>query len=472
MQKRQSSLSRSDDLFLETVERTAKVVKSLIKEKKVKLLTQFDTDGLTAASIIIKMLVRENVNFELKVFKQLTSDIIDNLAVDENDFFILTDFGSGQLPSLKNILEKTHVLILDHHEPINFDHLNLFHVNPLLFGEDELSSSIISYLLAKFVDIKNADLIDLAIVGAVADEVDEKWEFKGLAKKILEEAETIGKISVTKGLRLYGSNFRPIHQSLAYSFDPFIPGVSGSESNAVQFLSDIGISIRIGNELKKLKDLTLEEQQMLASEIIRERMGTEEVAEDIFGSIYTILGRPEELQDTREFSTLVNACGRMSNASVGIRLCLGDYSILENSLEISSQYRKMISDILNLIRENKVSIHKTDFANYILAGSSIPDTLTGTITSIVLNSNMVEAKPLFGLSDSEKEIVKVSARLPRNLEINLREVLVKAVGQIDSKAEAGGHMLAAGAYIPKGKEEDFIKIVDRILGDTIGSKES
>ena len=57
-------MSRSDDLLLEAIERTAEVIKPILKNRKVKLLTQFDTDGLTAASIIIKMLVREGVNFE------------------------------------------------------------------------------------------------------------------------------------------------------------------------------------------------------------------------------------------------------------------------------------------------------------------------------------------------------------------------------------------------------------------------
>jgi single-stranded-DNA-specific exonuclease len=457
-------------LFLDTIEKTAKIIKPIFKEKKVKLLTQFDTDGLTATSIIMKMLVREGVNFESRVYKQLTSEAIEGISYSENDFLIFTDFGSGQLNLLKDIIEKTHVLILDHHESVDFKHLNLFHINPLLFGEDELSSSIIAYLIAKFVDIKNADLIDLAIVGAVADSVDEKWEFKGFAKKILEEAEIISKVSITKGLRIYGRN-RPIHQSLAYSFDPFIPGISGSESHAVQFLSELGISVKSGGEWKRTKDLGIEEQQKLTSAIIRERIGTSEVAEDIFGDIYTILGRPDELQDAREFSTLINSCGRTDNASVGIRLCLGDYSILGSSMDIFTKYRRMISDGLNTLRENKKIIQMTDSATYILAGSSIPDSIIGTISSIALNSNLVESKPLFGLADSENGHVKVSARLPRNSKINLRDVLVKAVGQLGGNSEAGGHMLAAGAYIPKTKEHEFIKIVDKILGDTVVGKE-
>ena len=458
-------------MLLESIERTAEIIKPILKDKKVKLLTQFDTDGLTAASIIIKMLLREGVNFESRVYKQLTSEVIDNLSVSGNDLLILTDFGSGQLNLLKNVIEKTNVLILDHHEPVDFKHDNLFHINPLLFGEDELSSSIISYLFAKSVNMKNMDSIDLAIIGAVADVVEEKWEFKGFAKKIFDEAGLISKVSVTKGLRLYGRNTRPIYQSLAYTVDPFIPGISGSESHAVQFLSEIGISVKSGGEWKKLKDLNIEEQQKLASAIIRERMGIKEDAEDVFGDIYTILGRPEELQDVREFSTLINSCGRMGSSAIGIRLCLGDYSILENSMDVFGQYRKSISTSLSYVRERKNLLHNTDFATYIIAGSSIPDTIIGTITSIVLNSNLVETKPLFGLADSGNGSVKVSARSPRNLEINLREILVKAVKQIDEKAEAGGHMFAAGAFIPKGKEDEFIKIVDKILGDMIGNKE-
>ncbi|OGW53639.1 MAG: hypothetical protein A2Y81_06580 [Nitrospirae bacterium RBG_13_43_8] len=463
-------MSRSDDLFLDAIEKTAKIIKPILKEKKVKLLTQFDTDGLTSASIIMKMLLREDVNFESRVYKQLTSDVIGELSVGENDFLILTDFGSGQLKLLEKIIEKTHVLVLDHHEPVEFTHMNLFHINPMLFGEDELSSSIIAYLIAKFVNIKNTDLIDLAITGAVADFVDEKWEFSGFAKKVLIEGETISKISVTKGLRLYGRN-RPVHQSLAYSFDPFIPGISGSESHAVQFLSEIGIPLKSGGEWKRIKDLSIEEQQRLTSAIIRERIGSSEVAEDIFGDIYTILGRPEELQDVREFSTLINSCGRTDNSSIGIRLCLGDYSILDKSTDVFTKYRRMISDGLSILRERKKIIHKTEFATYIMAGSSIPETVIGTISSIALSSNLVEPKPLFGLADSENGHVKVSARLPRDSKINLREVLVQAVERLGGNAEAGGHALAAGAYIPKTKEYEFITIVDKILGDKVVVKE-
>ncbi len=240
---------------MEEIDRISKIFKSLIKEKNVKLISHFDCDGIASASILIEALVREGINFQIKIIKQLTRQEMKNIEISDKDFLILLDLGSGQLNSLKDFLEKTQILIIDHHETIEFDHLNLFHLNPLVFNEDEIPSAIISYIFAKNIDLKNTDLIDLAVVGAIADAQDEKWEFKGLAKKILEEAETIGKITVTKGLRLYGRNIRPIHKTLELTFDPFIPGISGSESNAVQFLSELGISLREQDEWKKLKDV-------------------------------------------------------------------------------------------------------------------------------------------------------------------------------------------------------------------------
>lgn len=464
-------------MFLDEIERVARVTKNLLKEKKVKVLTQFDADGITSAAILTKALMRENSNFEVHVMKQLTSDEIKNLKVSEEDLLILADFGSGQLIMLKDIIEKTQVIVLDHHETSDISHLNLFHVNPLLFGEDEMSASIVCYLFAKFLNLRNVDLVDISIIGAAADEADEKWEFKGLIKKVLEEGELIGKISVVRGLRLYGRNTRPIFKSLAFTFDPFIPGISGSESQAVQFLSDLGISVKDGQEWKKLKDLTLDEQQRLASAIIMERMKTEEDASDIFGDIHTLFGRPEDLQDVREFATLINACGRTGNHDIAIRILLGDYSVMEKCWGVMDQYRGMISDGLNWIRNNKKSILQLPKANIIIAKSNIDETVIGTVSTIVLNSGMVDqSKPLFGLAYTQDGKIKVSARVSKTLkELNLKDIISKAAESLGG--EGGGHVSAAGGLIPRGKEAEFVRLVGGEVevenkGEVIGSKEN
>jgi RecJ-like exonuclease len=300
---------------------------------------------------------------------------------------------------------------------------------------------------------------------------DEKWELKGLAKKVLEEASSLGKINVTKGLRIYGRSLRPIHKALAFSFDPFIPEISGSESQAVQFLSELGIEVKNGNEWKKLSDLSVEEQKRLASAIIIERLrASHSEAEDIFGEIYTLVGRPEELQDAREFATLLNACGRTANASIGIRLCLNDFSCIAKGYEALAEYRKLISNALKLVKNEEIVISK-DFANFILAQDKIPESLIGTITSITLKSNLLDArKPIFGLAFSEDGKVKVSARVSRDLNLNLKDILTQAIEKIGG--EVGGHKFAAGCLIEKGKENEFIDTINSLLSNYGREKEA
>ena len=446
-------------MFLDEIERVARVSKNLIKEKRVKVLSQFDADGLSSASILIRALTREDANFELKILKQLTEDEIQKIHVTENDVLILSDFGSGQLDMLKEILDKTQVIVLDHHEPKDLKHENLFHVNPLLFGEKEMSASIVCYFFAKFLNLKNVDLADLAIIGATGDGADEKWEFTGLIKKVLEEGQLIGKISVFRGLRLYGRNSRPIFKSLAFTFDPVIPGISGSESQAVQFLSDLGISLKENGEWKKLKDLTIDEQQKLASAIIMERMKTEEDASDIFGDVHTLFDRPEELQDVREFATLVNACGRTGNHDIGIRILLGDYSVMDRCWTVVDGYRKTISEGLTWVKKHPKNIVKAKNASFILAKDKISENVIGTVSMIMMSSGLVdEKKPLFGLAYTEGGKIKVSGRVSKALkDINLKDIISKTVAELGG--ESGGHPAAAGAVIPLDKEDEFVRLI-------------
>src|SRR3972149_9181522 len=120
-------------MFLEQVQRTAKIFKAVTKQKKVKLFSHHDADGLCSASIMAKMMLREGIYFQLRILKQLPSQAIDEMDAKENEIFVFTDMGSGQLNGLQKLFDKTQVFILDHHEPQKTSHINLFHMNPLGF---------------------------------------------------------------------------------------------------------------------------------------------------------------------------------------------------------------------------------------------------------------------------------------------------------------------------------------------------
>jgi len=455
-------------LFLEDVEKCANEFRNLVEGRKVKLISHHDADGITSAAIIAKALLRCGVDFEMKIVKQLTSNLIQNLKV-EDEVLMFTDLGSGQLDRLADIARKTDVVVLDHHEIVNFKETgNILHLNPRMYGM-YFSASILTYVFSKFLDPKNVDCVDLAIVGAVGDEQDEKWEMKGFAREILEEGVRIGKISLQKGLRLYGRYSRPLHKALEYSFDPFIPSISGSESNAVQLLAELGIPIRTEEGWRRLKDLTEEEERKLATAIIVERLKLSlENAHDIFGEIYTIIERPERIRDAREFATLLNACGRLGFPDIGIRLCLGDYSVMTTAENLMEEYRRRIGEYLEMIREENY-LRKGENAYFLMMKDRVPDTMIGTLTSIVTSSNILEEKkPVFGMVYTEENKIKISARVPPNINLNLRDILCKVVEKIGG--EAGGHERAAGALIDKSMEEDFVYIIDSKIGELLAKE--
>jgi RecJ-like exonuclease len=334
------------------------------------------------------------------------------------------------------------------------------HINPVVYGEGDIYTSIVSYLFARFFNPHNIDLVDLALVGAVGDAQDEEEGFREMVRKFISDEELSNKVSVTTGIKVYGYNTRPIFKALAYTFNPFIPGISGSESSSVQFLADVGISPVEGEEWKKMSDLTLEEQKKLASALVLERLNLPEEADRIFGDIYTFIGKPVELQDAREFSTLINACSRTGDFETALRICFGDLSILEKSKEILGEYRKMLSDALTFVRESGF-IHKKN-ANFLVAGKKINDSIIGTVISIALHSNLVDqSKPVFGLADVDDKTIKVSARATGN--VNLAEIVTKSSKAVGGYG--GGHKNAAGAFIPKTKEKEFIDTVDNLLGE-------
>jgi len=452
-------------LFLDEVERVAKIFKELIRKKHVRVYAQFDADGISSASIIIKTILRMGGNFELRVLKQLNSKTVNEITLNEGDLLIFLDMGSGQINLLKNVIERTNVLIIDHHEPIRYEHPNLFHLNPLLFGEDpeRYSTSIIAFIFSKFVNATNIDLIDLAIVGAIGDRREENIKV-GAIGEVLEEAKMLGFVNIVKDLKFLGSD-KPLFKVLAYSLEPFLPTIYGNEAAAIQFLLDLGIDVKNGEEWKKLNNLTEEEKIKLADGIIREKLGFVEFSE-IFGDIFILLKRPEFLNDSREFSTLVNACSRLGNTDIALRLCLGDYSVYSKALENLEEYRKQIAKAISTIESGKI-IEKEN-AIFILGEKSISDTLIGTVVSIFLNSKNSN-KPIFGLAyDEVSNMIKVSARKKSMENLNLKQILVSTANEVGG--EAGGHKNAAGAYIPYGKEKEFIEKVNLLIGELNAKK--
>ena len=446
--------------FSQTLAQAAE--KLILIEKPIKIISHIDTDGITSASILVRTLQKLDKNFSLSFVKQLSHKILSQLKQENYSIYIFLDLGSANIQEIKDNLKEKQIFILDHHLFQNIEN-DFIHINPHLFGinnELEISGSGIVYFLSKTINLENKNLSHLAIIGAIGD-MQERKGFLGLNNEILQDSIDSNKIEVSTGLRMFGSYTRPLYKLLQYSTDPYIPGITGNEESTLKFLENLKI-----NKEKKLFELDEEETKSLVTAIILQRLGSESSPEDVLGKIYLLKDEPEDslIKDCREFSTLLNSCGRLNKPSLGVGACLNDLNIKQKALLLLNDYKKELINSLNWFYQNRNSSSIIEKENLVIinAEDNIRDTIIGTITSIISKSNLYkEGTILISLAHTLEEDTKISVRSVGKNNINLKEILSKITEKLNCKA--GGHVNAAGSIIPQEKEQEFINLAQQIL---------
>lgn len=446
-------------LFQESLSASAGQFASVNKRETIRVVSHFDADGISACSILLKALQLQNRRYLVSILNQLNKNCLMELARESYNTYIFTDLGSSQLSLIEKYLKGRNIFILDHHYPQDITS-GVVHVNPHLFGIDgskELSGAGVVYLFCKAL-CPSIRLAHLAVIGAIGD-VQEQNDFCGLNRKILDEARQQGKIRVEKGLRLFGRQTKPLAKLLEYSNDYNIPDVSGSEESAMNFLIDNGINVAKGKKWCKLGDLTEEEQKRLTAAIIIKR-ANEPCPESIIGNIYTLIEEEEgtPMRDAKEFATLLNACGRLGRASLGIGVCLGDISLKKRALKQIKDYKKTILRSMEWYKQNLKSGDITQESNYLIinAKNHIPPAIIGTIASIISKSGEHKDITYVLALAREHDKTKASLRIVGKSNAKTADILqciVTATG-----GEAGGHHNAAGALFDTEKEGQFIAL--------------
>lgn len=445
-----------------------------------RVVTHIDADGLAAGGIIGKALLRLNVCFRIRAEKQLDTSVIEELAGEKAPLIIFTDFGSGYVDIIKEKLSESSIIILDHHQPVDVSFSNLIHVNPHFYGFDgarEISGAGVAYFTAKVLNESNIDLACIAVVGALGDLQDKSKgrQLHGLNRRIVEDAVRSGYLETTTDLLFYGRETRPIHRALAYTTNPFIPSLSGEEDKCLGFLINLGIELKIRDKWRSVSDLKAKEKEKLYSELTKFLVSkglSSQVPLSLVGMVYTLIreDRWTPLRDAREFSSLLNACGRMDKAGLGISICMGSrMGVLEESQKVYDEYRKMIAQYLNWLTSTPEAVRELENIYLIRGQDVIDEKMLGSVTSILTTTGFFKLdKPIIATTTTSNGMVKVSARASDKLigkGLNLGLVLRKASQRFSGTG--GGHDVAAGAQIPREKEEEFIILVDEFVEEQL-----
>jgi len=307
----------------------------------------------------------------------------------------------------------------------------------------------------------NDDLLPLAIVGAVGDLQDSRLgRLEGVNRAIAKKGLKLGNLSITRDLRFFGKQTRPVAKMLEYNSDPFIPGITGNEKGVLELLSALEV-----DPWKNWIDLNLNEKRRVVSAIVNLAMECKlpyTTILRIVGESYILLEHPEgtEKRDAMEFSTLLNATARYGEADIGLGVCLGDESAYRRARTLLQNHRRNLSEGIRFVDEQ--GIEEMRNLRYFHAGNNIPDTIVGIVAGMCFHKGDVR-KPIVAFAESDKGI-KVSARATYELVekgIHLAKAIKRAAEMVGGVG--GGHSVAAGATIPAGKEMEFLKILDEIF---------
>jgi single-stranded-DNA-specific exonuclease len=459
-------LKESSELFLK-----------IPKNKTIRVIGHLDADGICASAIIINALIKLNRRYSLTILPTITEETLKELIEEPEDYFVFVDLGSGNVDVLGKILHMKKIFVLDHHQlQSETKYENITQINPHIFdidGSTEISGAGVVFMFTQcLTGNKNSEMSRIAIVGAIGD-VQVTKGFKKLNNDILELAVENKLIEVKRGLKFFGVQTKPVYKLLQYSSDIIIPGVNGSESGAINFLQSIGIDPKKKTGWRKISDLTMEEQQKLVAGIITRRVNkTNTDAQDIFTDAYLLIGEVEDspFRDAKEFATLLNSCGRLNKASIGIGACLNDRKMKEMAMQNLTDYRKELVTAINWYKDNANTnkvIRKKKFI-IINAEDEIIPTIIGTLGSILSKSQDIDKDTfILSLARNHDDTTKVSLRIVGNPDnVNLKEVIERIIQRI-AHGSSGGHSFAAGAVIDTDKEDEFIKVASEVLESTL-----
>lgn len=439
---------------------------------EVAIITHLDADGITSGSIMAMALRRMGARFSLRTVSDLNSSVVEKMKADGRDFYVITDLGGGWASHLRKALGDKWVII-DHHEITEEEILTDDGgqiLNPWKFGIDggrEVSAGGMAYMVASALDFKNRDLSAIAVVSAVADRQDQgdKKSFFGLNAEILKTAQSLGLVSVDLDIILTGRETRPVHEALAYTLFHYIDGLTWNTEACYLLLKNAGIKLKDdSSRWRALAEFSQEEKSTIVEAVAKfvdssDKRVSDILRDDFIGYVYTLSreDKRSQLRDAREFSTMLNACGRLGKAGVGIAMCMGDRNMaLSAGEEIMNMYKMTLRKNISTIFSEKWRLADDGKTTFVNGDGILEEGMLGAVSTMLSGSPSLRGRLLFVRTLAKEGSYKFSSRkcLDCKSQANLGVIMRQCSNALNGAG--GGHSAAAGCSIPSYALDDFI----------------
>ncbi|MBI0582883.1 MAG: DHH family phosphoesterase [Methanomassiliicoccus sp.] len=417
---------------------------------EVRVISHYDADGISSAGVLSNMLLRAGKHIHVTMTKSLTDKLISEVSAGCKTM-VLSDMGSSHLEALEALDCK--VIVLDHHSPQK-DSEKVVHVNPHLAGIDGMTSasaSAVCMLLAAHMDEKNWDLLPIAFAGIAGDRQAIRG-LSGLNQWLYEEGLKRGVVEVRPGSMLPEGG---LLNGLIGSTDPYVIGVSGSPEGAAALMAEAGIPANA--EVERLDDA----QRMKLSSLLALRLTAQgtpmSTLDEIVHERYHF---PRWGMSADALAGLLNACGRSNHEGTGLALALGDAEAMETARALRQAYVDEVQASLQRVVKN--GLIKAENIQYFYNDNL---GLSGILSGVAMQYFGDRDKPTLALSDTGEEI-KVSSRGTFEL-LDKGVDLAAALRECGQKVGGvgGGHRIASGATVPRGRDKEFLELVDKMVGE-------
>jgi single-stranded-DNA-specific exonuclease len=449
-------VTRLEDLapqgLLDRVRKASELVDGV---SRVRIFCHYDPDGTTSAAILARALMRRGKRVHVSMTHALDRTSAARLREETNELLIVSDMGSAQLDLLEALPYP--VVVLDHHKPIR-DSNKVAHVNPHLEGVDgarAMCGATTTWLFSLVLDEVNWDLAGPAIAGAIGDK-QALGGFIGVNAALFGEAVE-RKILVPE--RRLALRDLPLKKALGQSIEPYFRGLSGRPDAAADFLRSGGFDPDVA-----VRELSAADRRKLTSALavrLVEQGAAPEAVDVLVEDRYWI--EPDQMYG-QDLEALVNSCDRLGQEALGMAVCLGDREALGKAEKLLEEYTAKVLEILVGL-EKKGLFTKKHIQFFYSDDASLAGSIAGTGMLFFFD----QSKPTLGLSVLDG-VTKVSARGTRALiaaGVDLAVALRDAAAEVDGNG--GGHNIASGATVSKGKEDKFLTLVDEIVGRQLGA---
>ncbi len=394
---------------------------------RVRILSHSDGDGVFAAATAVSLAHELGINYHVTLLKHPDRKAISSLLEEGYDLYLILDLGSAS-----EAADRDGVVILDHHQSPGEVQKALL-VNPTLYGADggsEVCASSLAFLMALLLDRR--DLAPNFVAGCMADK---QVPFRGINERVYRLVEE--SFRTRTWLNLVDLE---VPVALSHSTEPYIRELA--TGGAEGLLSKLGI----GSE-QRVSELSEEKARELASALVP-MLALQGASVEGLESVTTTEFVHDDVQ-VNSISKMVHLVSRQDMGGEALA------SVLEGRVmeELRGPYLEAEEVLISHVEASEVRDRGSFY--HVLAKEGAP---VGRVAEVYLHYILEGRKPVVAScreGDGVKFSLRASARHNVNLGISAREAAREVGGQ------GGGHPLAAGAFVPLGREEDFLRALAR-----------